>query len=160
MRSAFSGICPVTLVPSGGVTARLGSVTELDQHFLQKLTPPLDNVQNEVVAVSVSRRQMPRIHQAIDVAFGSPPCFEQCFTGCAFVDVFSNELPSLFLAVPNRVVGKFRCVDQGVEIGMCVRCVQSGLSQQLRLCRRLSCAHYIACCWLVFVGAGAKGRLQ
>jgi hypothetical protein len=35
--------------------------------------------------------------------------------------------------VPNWVVGKFRCVDQGVEIGMCVWCVQSGFSQQLRL---------------------------
>jgi hypothetical protein len=27
--------------------------------------------------------------------------------------------------VPNGVVGKFRCIDEGVEIGMCVRCVQS-----------------------------------
>jgi hypothetical protein len=36
--------------------------------------------------------------------------------------------------VTNRVVGKFRGIDQSVEIGMCVRCVQSEVSQQLRLC--------------------------
>jgi hypothetical protein len=27
--------------------------------------------------------------------------------------------------VPNGVVGKFRCIDEGVEIGICVRCVQN-----------------------------------
>jgi hypothetical protein len=36
--------------------------------------------------------------------------------------------------VTNGVVGKFRCIDKDVEIGACVRCVQSGFSQQLRLC--------------------------
>lgn len=86
----------------------------------------------------------------MNVAFGSASCFKQRLFRCAFDDVFSDELPPLFLVVPNRVVGKFRCIDEGVEIGMCVRCVQSELSQQIRLCRRLSCAHLIACCWLAY----------
>lgn len=77
---------------------------------------------------------MPSVYKTVDVAFGLAPCFEQCIDGCALVDVFSDELPPLFLPVTNRVVGKFRCVDQGIEIGMCVWCVQSEFSQQLRPC--------------------------
>ena len=112
----------------------LGSVAVLVQQFLQKLTPALDDAQNEIVAVGVSRRQMPSVYKTVDVALGFAPCSEQRIDGSAFVDVFSDELPPLFLPVTKRVVGKFRCVDQGIEIGMCVWCVQSEFSQQLRLC--------------------------
>lgn len=128
----------------GWNTVRLGSITVLVQQPLQKLTPPLHDAQDKIVAVGISRRQMPRVHKTMNVAFGSASCFKQRLFGCAFDDVFSDELPPLFLPVPNGVVGEFRCVDQGVEIGMRGRCVQSGLSQRLRLCRRLSCAHLIA----------------
>lgn len=69
----------------------------------------------------------------MDVAFSFSPRLQQGFDGSAFVNVSSDELPPLFLAVSNGVIGKFRCVDQGVEIGACARCVQSGFSQQLRL---------------------------
>lgn len=97
-----------------------GSVSVVVQQSLQKLTSPLNDAQNEIVAVGVSRRQMSRVHKAMDVAFGSASCFEQRLIGYAFVDVFSDELPPLFLPMANGVIGKFRCVDQGVEIGMCV----------------------------------------
>lgn len=113
------------ILPSDGFTARLGSVTVLVQQLLQKLTPPLHDAQDKIVAVGISRRQMSRVHKTMDVAFGSASCFKQSLFGCAFDDVFSDELPPLFLPVPNGIVGKFRCIDEGVEIGMCVRCVQS-----------------------------------
>lgn len=151
MRSASNCLYPVMpILPLDGFTARFGLVTVFVQQFLQKFTAPLDDAQNEIVAVGVSRRQMPSVHKAMDVAFGVAPCFEQCIMGCAFVDVFSDELPPLHLTPTDRVVRKFWCVDQGVEIGMRIRCVQSELSQQLRLCRRLSCAHLIACCCLAY----------
>lgn len=159
MRSASICLYPEMLIlPSDGFPAHLGSVTVLVQQPLQEFTPSLHNAQDKIVAVGISRRQMPRVHKTMNVAFGSASCFKQRLFGCAFDDVFSDELPPLFLPVPNWVVGKFRCVDQGVEIGMRIRCVQSGVSQQLRLCRRLPCAHLIACCWLAyrfqfFVGA-------
>lgn len=135
------------ILPSDGFTARLDSVTVLVQQPLQKLTPPLHDTQGKIVAVGISRRQVSRVHKTMNVAFGSASCFKQRLFGCAFEDVFSDELPPLFLPAPNGIVGKFRCVDQCVEISMRIRCVQSGLSQQLRLCRRLSCAHLIAWCW-------------
>ncbi|NNB38680.1 hypothetical protein HBN86_07340 [Pseudomonas fragi] len=75
---------------------------------MQKLTPALDDAQNEIVAVGVSRRQMPRVYKTVNVAFGFASCFEQYIDGCAFVDVFSDELPPLFLAVTQRLVGKFQ----------------------------------------------------
>lgn len=130
MRSAFSGICPVTLVLSGGVTARLGSVTVLVQQLLQKLTPPLDDTQNEIVALGVSRRQMPSIHKAVDIAFGSAPSFEQRLFGCAFKDVFSDELPPLHLTPTNRVIRKFWCIDQCIEIVRYGGSAQGGFSEQ------------------------------
>lgn len=120
-------------MPEAGFNTERVSVAALVQQFLQKLAPPLDDAQNEIVAVGISCRQMPRVYKTVDVAFGFAPCFEQSIDGCAFVDVFSDELPPLFLPVTKRVVGKFRCVDQGIEIGMCVWCVQSEFSQQLRL---------------------------
>lgn len=148
MWSASNCLCPVIpILPLDGLTARLGSVTVLVQQLLQKLTPPLHDAQDKIVAVGISRRQMPRVDKTMNVAFGSASCFKQRLFGCAFQDVFSDELPPLFLPVPNGVVGKFRCVDQSVEIGMRIWCVQNGLSLQLRLCWRLSCAHLIACCW-------------
>lgn len=151
MRSAAN--CPYAamyILPSDGFTARLGSVTVLVQQLVQKLTPPLHDAQDKIVAIGIFRRQVSRVHKTMNVAFSSTSCFKQRLFGCAFQDVFSDELPPLFLPVPNGVVGEFRCVDQGVEIGMRGRCVQSGLSQRLRLCRRLSCAHLIACCWLAY----------
>lgn len=129
--------------------ARLGSITVLVQQPLQKLTPSLHDAQDKIVAIGVSRRQVSRVHKTMNVAFGSASCSKQRLFDCAFEDVFSDELPPLFLVVPNGVVRKFRCIDEGVEIGMCVRCVQSELSQQIRLCRRLSCAHLTACCLLL-----------
>lgn len=149
MRSASNCLYSVMLIFAiGWNTARLGSITVFVQQPLQKLTPSLDDAQDKIVAIGISRRQVSRVHKTMNVAFGSASCFKQRLFGCAFDDVFSDELPPLFLPVPNGIVGKFRCIDEGVEIGMCVRCVQKGLSQQLRLCRRLSCAHLMACCWL------------
>lgn len=95
----------------GQFTARLGSVTVLAQQFPQEIAPPLNDAQNEIVAVSVSRGQMPGIHKAMNITFGSATCFEQSFMGCAFVDVSGDELPAFFLLVPNGVIGKFGCVD-------------------------------------------------
>lgn len=142
MRSASICLYPVMpILPSDGYTARLGLVTVFVQQLLQKFPPPVHDAQDKIVAVGISRRQMPRVHKTMNVALGSASCFKQRLFGCAFQDVFSNELPPLFLAMPNGAVGKFRGIDQSVEIGMRGRCFQSGLSQQLRLCRRLSCAH-------------------
>lgn len=118
------------IFPADGFTARLGSVTVLVQQFLQKLTPPLDNAQNEIVAVGVSRRQMPSVHKTMDVAFGFAPCLQQRLMGCAFVDVFSEELPPLQLTPSNRVVRKFWCADQCVEIAGYAGCAQDGFSEQ------------------------------
>lgn len=73
---------------------------------------------------------MPGVHQAMDVAFSFSSRLQQGFDGSAFENVASNELPPLLLAVPNGVVGKFRCVDKCVEIGKCVRCVQSEFSER------------------------------
>jgi hypothetical protein len=61
---------------------------------------------------------MPRIHQTIDVAFGSAPCFKQRLFGCAFVDIFSDGpvqpiQPNRFHGVSKRRIfnGRKLCRD-------------------------------------------------
>ncbi|MBI6947595.1 hypothetical protein HX788_21735 [Pseudomonas edaphica] len=123
--SASHNLCPVMLtLLRGECTARLGSVTVLAQQLLKKIAPPLDDAQNELVAVSVSRGQMPGVHKAMNVAFG----FKQRLFGCAFVDAFSVELPSLSFDA-DRVVRKFWCVDHRVEIVGFAGCAQGGFSE-------------------------------
>jgi hypothetical protein len=73
---------------------------------------------------------MPCVHQAIDVAFGFAPGFEQCLSGCAFEDVISDELPALHLTPTNWVVRKFWCIDQCVEIVGYGGSAQGGYSEQ------------------------------
>ena len=119
-----------TIFPSDGFIARLGLIAKLVQQFLQKLTPALDNAQNEVVTVGISRRQMPSVHKAMDVPFSSASSLEQRLCGCAFVDVFRDELPLLHLTPTNRVVRKFWCIDQCIEIVGYGGCAQGGFSEQ------------------------------
>lgn len=78
---------------------------------------------------------MPGIYKTMDVAFRFASRFEQCLYRGALVNVFSQQSPPFLLVLPDWVVRKLWSVDQGVEIGTCVRCVQSGLSEQLCLCR-------------------------
>ena len=66
----------------------------------------------------------------MDVAFSSASSFEQRLCGSAFVDVFSDELPPLHLTPTNRVVRKFWCIDQCVEIVGYGGCAQDGFSEQ------------------------------
>ena len=118
------------IFPSDGFIARLGLIAKVVQQFLQKITPPLDNAQNEVVTVGIFRRQLPSVHKAIDVAFSSASSFEQRLCGSAFVDVFRDELPPLHLMPTNRVVRKFWCIDQSVEIVGYDGCAQAGFTEQ------------------------------
>ena len=130
MRSASNCLYPAKLIfPSEGFSAHL-SVTVLVQQLLQKLSPPLDDAQNKIVALGVSRRQMPSVHKAMDVALSLTSCFKQCIDGRAFVDVFSEQLPPLHLTASNWVVRKFWCTDQCVEIVGYASCVQCGFSEQ------------------------------
>ncbi|MNR28974.1 hypothetical protein D3C85_1463270 [compost metagenome] len=69
-------------------------------------------------------------NQAMDVALSFAPGFEQRFDGSAFVDVASDELPPLLLPAPSRVIRKFGCVDQCIEIVRYVGCAQDRVSQQ------------------------------
>ena len=131
MRSASNCRYPVEpIFPSDEFIARLGLITKLVQQFLQKLTPALDNAQNEVVTVGISRRQMPSVHKAMDVAFSSASSFEQRLCGSASVNVFCDELPPLHLMPTNWVVRKFWCIDQCIEIVVYGGCAQGGFSEQ------------------------------
>jgi hypothetical protein len=116
----------------GRFTARLGSVTGVAQQVLQEIATLLNDAQNEIVAVSVSRGQMPGIHKTVDVAFGSASCFEQCIDGRAFVDVFSDELPPLPLTPTNWVVRKFWCIDQLTGLSVALSLLPYSLKGQLR----------------------------
>ena len=66
----------------------------------------------------------------MDVAFSSASSFEQRLRGSAFVDVFRDELPPLHLTPTNRIVRKFWCIDQCVEIVGYGGCAQGGFSEQ------------------------------
>lgn len=66
----------------------------------------------------------------MNVAFSSASSLEQRLCGCAFVDVFRDELPLLHLTPTNRVVRIFWCIDQCVEIVGCGGCAQGVLSEQ------------------------------
>lgn len=80
------------------------SVAKLTQQFLQKLAPSLHDAHDQIVPVGVSRRQVPCVHQAMDVALSFSPGLQQVFDGSAFVDVAGDKLPTLLLAVPDRIV--------------------------------------------------------
>lgn len=95
---------------------------------MQKLPPPLHDAQDQIVSVDVSRRQMPGIHQAMDVAFSFAPCLEQRLNGGAFVNVAGDQVPPFLLAAPNRIVRKLWCVDQCIEIVRYAGCSQDGFS--------------------------------
>jgi hypothetical protein len=105
-----------------------GSIAELVQQFLQKIAPPLNDAENQIIPVGVSRRQMPSVHKAVNVALSFAPGFEQCLDGGAFVYVASDQLPPLLLKVPDRVVRKLWCADQYVEIVRYAGCAQDGFS--------------------------------
>lgn len=62
----------------------------------------------------------------MDVSLSFAPGFEQGFDGSTFVDVASDELPPLLLAVPDRIVRKLWGADQYVEIVRYAGCAQSG----------------------------------
>jgi hypothetical protein len=66
----------------------------------------------------------------MDIAFRFASCFEQCLYRGALVNVFSQQSPPFLLVLSDWVVRKLWGVDQSVEIGTCVRCVQSGFSEQ------------------------------
>lgn len=52
--------------------------------------------------------EMPRIHQALDVAFSFAASFTQISFRAAEVDVINYELPALVLTNTNRVIGEHR----------------------------------------------------
>lgn len=95
---------------------------------MQKLPPPLHDAQDQIVSVGVSRRQMPGIHQAMDVALSFASGFEQGFERRAFINVTSDVLPPLLLPAPSRVIRKLWCVDQCIEIVRYAGCSQDGFS--------------------------------
>lgn len=64
----------------------------------------------------------------MDIAFRFASRFEQCLYCGALVNIFSQQSPPFLLVLPDWVVRKLWGVDQGVEIGTSVRCVQSGFS--------------------------------
>ncbi|MGJ7547656.1 hypothetical protein [Pseudomonas sp. SMN11] len=50
--------------------------------------------------------EMPRIHQALDVAFSFAASFTQVSFRTAEVDVINDELPALVLTNTDRIVGE------------------------------------------------------
>jgi len=73
---------------------------------------------------------VPGIYKTMDVAFRFASRFEKCLYCGALVNVFSQQSPPFLLVLPDWIVRKFWCVDQGVEISSCVGWVHSGFSEQ------------------------------
>ena len=150
MRSAPNCRYPVKLIfPSDGFIARLGLIAKLVQQFLQKLTPPLDNPQDQVITVGISRRQMPSVHQARDITFSPATCFQQRLFGGAFVDVFSDELPPLFWWCPTGPPENLGTLISVLKSSDTVECSRWALRTVISV-PRPSCARPIACWWMTF----------
>ncbi|WP_347929189.1 hypothetical protein [Pseudomonas helvetica] len=95
----------------------------------------------------------------MDVAFRFASRFEQCLHGGALVNVFSQQSPPFLLVLPDWVVRKFGALIRVLKLALASGVFKAD-SQNSDVCAEVICAHLMGCCWLAFVGAGAKERFQ